>query len=92
MKGNINMPKTVPILPGMQFTDPYKTNFHKTQQFALVNGVNREKEKFTAEEPDYDLISSMKYSGAPNLTYGSKPEPVNEHIPRIPPSWLKYDK
>jgi len=28
-----NLPKTVPFLPGFQFSDPEKTNHHKTQQF-----------------------------------------------------------
>lgn len=48
----MNLPKTVPLLPGFQFTDPFvsltpfhlnlkKQNFHKTQQFSVVNGVNR---------------------------------------------------
>jgi hypothetical protein len=31
----INMPKTVPFLPGFQFTNPDKLNHHKTQQFGL---------------------------------------------------------
>lgn len=68
----MNLPKTVPLLPGFQFTDPFKQNFHKTQQFAVVNGVNREKENQIQEEVDYDLLSSMKYSQPPNLTYGKK--------------------
>lgn len=28
-----NIPKNVPFLPGHVFNDPYKQNFHKTQQF-----------------------------------------------------------
>jgi len=88
----MNLPKTVPLLPGFQFTDPFKQNFHKTQQFGVVNGVNREKENFVKEDVDYDLLASMKYTNPPNLTYGKKPEPINDYIPRIPPSWLKYDR
>jgi hypothetical protein len=88
----MNLPKTVPLLPGFQFTDPLKQNFHKTQQFAVVNSTNTEKEKFIAEDVDYDLLASVKYDAAPNLTYGSKKEPINDYVPRIPPSWLKYDR
>jgi hypothetical protein len=79
----MNLPKTVPLLPGYQFTDPLKQNFHKTQQFAVVNGTNCEKEKFIKEDVDYDLLASMKYDAPPNLTYGQKPEPVNDYIPRF---------
>jgi hypothetical protein len=88
----MNLPKTVPLLPGFQFTDPLKQNFHKTQQFAVVNGTNCEKEKFIEEDVDYDLLASMKYNAPQNLTYGTKKEAVNDYIPRIPPSWLKYDR
>lgn len=88
----MNLPKTVPLLPGFQFTDPLKQNFHKTQQFAVVNGTNTEKEKFIQEDVDYELLGSMKYNAPPNLTYGTKKEAVNDYIPRIPPSWLKYDR
>jgi len=88
----MNLPKTVPLLPGFQFTDPLKQNFHKTQQFAVVNATNCEKEKFIAEDVDYNLLASMKYQAPPNLTYGAKQEPINDYIPRIPPSWLKYDR
>jgi len=88
----MNLPKTVPLLPGFQFTDPLKQNFHKTQQFAVVNGTNCEKEKFIAEDVDYDLMASMKSNPPQNLTYGTKKEAVNDYIPRIPPSWLKYDR
>ena len=47
----------------------------------------------------------MKYNAPPNLTCkykkcakynekldGAKKEAVNDYIPRIPPSWLKYDR
>ena len=33
-----NLPKQVPILPGHVFSDPYKQNFHKTQQFPYLDG------------------------------------------------------
>jgi hypothetical protein len=33
-----NLPKQVPFLPGHVFNDPYKTSFHKTQQFNFVDG------------------------------------------------------
>jgi hypothetical protein len=29
----INLPETVPYLPGHSYSDPFKLNFHKTQQF-----------------------------------------------------------
>lgn len=88
----MNLPKTVPLLPGYQFTDPLKQNFHKTQQFAVVNATNCEKEKFIQEDVDYNMLASMKYSSPPDLTYGRKQEPVNDYVPRIPPAWLKYDR
>lgn len=51
-----------------------------------------EKEKFIQEDVDYNMLASMKYSSPPDLTYGQKPEPVNDYVPRIPPAWLKYDR
>jgi hypothetical protein len=40
---DINLPKQVPFLPGHVFTNPYRENFHKTQQFAFVDGSQQEK-------------------------------------------------
>lgn len=33
-----NLPSQVPFLPGNVFHDPFKKNFHKTQQFSLIDG------------------------------------------------------
>ena len=48
----LNLPKTVPLLPGNIFSDPYKEKYHKTQQFNHVNGITQEKTHFHKE--DYD--------------------------------------
>ena len=40
---NINLPKQVPFLPGHVFNNPYRENFHKTQQFSYVDGSQQEK-------------------------------------------------
>jgi hypothetical protein len=88
----MNLPKTVPLLPGFQFSDPYKQNFHKTQQFQHVNATNLEKENYIKESVDTGLVKDMRLNTPPDLTYGEKPEPINSHLPRIPPAWLKYDR
>ena len=65
-----------------------KQNFHKTQQFSYVNKTNQgktdlpflnnriqshiEKENFTKEPLDYDLLSSMKNNEPPKLTCTSR--------------------
>ena len=36
MSGKMHLPEKVPILPGHIFSDPYKENFHKTQQFQYL--------------------------------------------------------
>jgi hypothetical protein len=43
-----NLPKQVPLLPGHIFNDPYRENFHKTQQFNFVNGTQLEKKNYIA--------------------------------------------
>lgn len=51
-----NIPKEVPFLPGHVFNDPYKQNYHKTQQFNFQDGSQQEKRQFTKEEIDVNLI------------------------------------
>lgn len=41
-----NIPKEVPFLPGHVFHDPYKQNFHKTQQLNFIDGSVQEKKQF----------------------------------------------
>ena len=88
----LNLPKHVPLLPGNVFSDPFKENFHKTQQFNLVNNVTQEKTHFLKEEYDPNLIDSMKNGASLDLTYGTRRKPENDYIPRIQPPWLKYDR
>ena len=57
---NINLPKQVPFLPGHVFNNPYRENFHKTQQFSYVDGSQQEKKSGLQEEYDQYLIDSMK--------------------------------
>lgn len=40
-----NLPKQVPFLPGHVFNDPYKQNFHKTQQFVYADHSQQEKKQ-----------------------------------------------
>ncbi|CAD8082150.1 unnamed protein product [Paramecium primaurelia] len=92
MSLNAQFPKQVPFLPGHVFSDPYKENHHKTQQFSNINGTVQEKTNFIHEEFDPNLLDSMKMGTPPNLTYGSRQPPENDYIPRIQPPWLKYDR
>ena len=40
-----NLPSQVPFLPGNVFHDPYKNNFHKTQQFTYSDHSQQEKKQ-----------------------------------------------
>ncbi len=57
-----NLPKQVPFLPGHVFHDPYKQNFHKTQQFVYADNSQQEKKKNVAEEVDMNLIDELTKS------------------------------
>lgn len=57
-----NIPKQVPFLPGHVFNDPYKQNFHKTQQFTYKDNSNQEKKQNLTEEIDLNLIDELTKS------------------------------
>lgn len=88
----LNLPKTLPLLPGLRFEDHTGENHHKTQQFSVVNNTHCEKSNFVKEEIDQNLIDSLRMKTPLNLTYGSRKRPENDYIPRIQPPWLKYDR
>lgn len=90
---DINLPKQVPFLPGHVFNNPYKENFHKTQQFTYMDGSQQEKRSALQEEYDQYLIDSMKNGQFElSLAYGKRNQPDNDYIPRVQPPWLKYDR
>ena len=83
----------MPLLPGHIFTDPYKENFHKTQQFNLVDNTQLEKTANLKEDLDQYLIDSMtKGKFDLSLTYGERKAAGNDYIPRIQAPWIKYDR
>ena len=87
-----NIPKEVPFLPGHVFHDPYKQNYHKTQQFNFKDGSVQEKKSFLQEDIDENLIDEMCKS-INNLTFmKGRNAPENDSIPRVQPPWLKYDR
>lgn len=57
-----NLPSQVPFLPGHVFNDPYKQNFHKTQQFVYADNSQQEKRQNVAEEVDMNLIDELTKS------------------------------
>lgn len=63
-----NLPKQVPFLPGHVFNDPYKQNYHKTQQFDLINGSIQERKNNVAEDADLNLIDELTKS-INNMTF-----------------------
>ena len=67
-----NIPKEVPFLPGHVFNDPYKQNYHKTQQFNFKDGSVQEKRQFQKEEVDVNLIDEMNQIESPGT---GKPKP-----------------
>ena len=56
------VPKEVPFLPGHVFSDPYKQNYHKTQQFDFKDGSVQERKQNIKEEIDTNLIDEMTKS------------------------------
>eukprot|EP01016_Furgasonia_blochmanni_P036317 TRINITY_DN4137_c0_g1_i8.p1 TRINITY_DN4137_c0_g1~~TRINITY_DN4137_c0_g1_i8.p1 ORF type:complete len:651 (+),score=231.66 TRINITY_DN4137_c0_g1_i8:95-2047(+) len=92
MSNSLNLPKTVPLLPGYQFSDPYKVNHHKTQQFNHYQGTICEKTQTINEKIDPDLIKTMQSMPSPSLQYGTRRPAQNDYIPRVQPPWLKYDR
>ena len=63
-----NIPKQVPILPGHVFNDPYKQNFHKTQQFSYNDHSQQEKRQNVSEDIDVHLIDELTKSVS-NLSF-----------------------
>ena len=87
-----NIPKEVPFLPGHVFNDPYKQNFHKTQQFVYADHSQQEKRQNVAEDVDVHLIDELTKTLS-NLTFQKqRKQPENESIPRIQPPWIKYER
>ena len=66
-------PKTVPLLPGFQFSDPEKINHRKTQQFSYKdhpgNKINKvcEKTNFLREDLDPILLDALRTSAPANF-------------------------
>ena len=87
-----NIPKEVPFLPGHVFNDPYKQNYHKTQQFNFKDGSQQEKRQFQKEEIDSNLIDEMTKSLNALSFQKQRQAPENDYIPRVQPPWLKYDR
>lgn len=87
-----NIPKEVPFLPGNVFSDPFKTSYHKTQQFSYETNSQQEKRQFTGEDIDPHLIDEMTKS-INSLTFmKERAKPENDSIPRVQPPWIKYDR
>ncbi|KRX10772.1 hypothetical protein PPERSA_00942 [Pseudocohnilembus persalinus] len=89
---SLNLPKTVPMLPGLMFQDTLKDNNHKTQQFNLINNTQCEKTNYIQEDHDPALLDSLRMKTPQDLTVGQRQQPINDYIPRIQPPWLKYDR
>ena len=87
-----NLPKQVPFLPGHVFQDPYKTNFHKTQQFTYSDHSQQEKRQNQKEEIDVHLLDEMTKSLNALSFQRPRQAPDNDYIPRVQPPWLKYDR
>ena len=86
----------LPKLPGYNFRDPTKTNYHKHQMFALKDGHMTESTKFYKEDVSEQQVqellqSSLRYPDVQDNQERPK-TPKNYAIPRIPPVWLKYDR
>ena len=87
-----NLPGQVPILPGHVFSDPYKQNFHKTQQFTYSDHSQQEKRQNVGEDIDMNLIDELTKS-INNLSFQKDRKcPENDSIPRVQPPWIKYDR
>lgn len=87
-----NLPKQVPFLPGHVFNDPYKQNFHKTQQFVYSDHSQQEKRQNVAEDVDIHLIDELTKTLTGLSFQKERKQPENESIPRIQPPWIKYDR
>ena len=87
-----NLPKQVPFLPGHVFNDPYKTSFHKTQQFVYQDHSNQEKRQNVAEDIDLNLIDELTKSISNMSFQKERRQPENDSIPRVQPPWIKYDR
>eukprot|EP01017_Pseudomicrothorax_dubius_P044864 TRINITY_DN7644_c0_g1_i2.p1 TRINITY_DN7644_c0_g1~~TRINITY_DN7644_c0_g1_i2.p1 ORF type:complete len:663 (+),score=197.49 TRINITY_DN7644_c0_g1_i2:178-1989(+) len=92
LMSSLNLPKNVPLLPGNQFTDPFKVNHHKTQTFSVRDGAIQERTTAIEERVDRTLIESMRTRAPGSTSYGTRPKPDNQYVPRIQPAWLKYDR
>ena len=87
-----NLPSQVPFLPGHVFNDPYKQNFHKTQQFCYSDHSQQEKKQNVTEQVDLNLIDELTKS-VNNLSFQrDRASPENDSIPRVQPPWIKYDR
>jgi len=87
-----NIPKEVPFLPGNVFSDPYKQNFHKTQQFSYDTNSQQEKRQNVGETIDANLIDEMTKSINSMTFMKNRPQAENDSIPRVQPPWIKYDR
>ncbi|EGR27327.1 flagellar microtugule protofilament ribbon protein, putative [Ichthyophthirius multifiliis] len=67
---NLNLPKTVPLLPGHCFPDFVKEAHNKTQQFSLINKIPQEKTNYIEEKSDQFLVDNLRMGTPLNLTYG----------------------
>ncbi|CAH0556686.1 unnamed protein product [Brassicogethes aeneus] len=86
----------LPKLPGLSFTDPTQTRFHKSATFDIINGYTIPKSNFLAPGGRELESNSVKYIQKsdpvrfdPSLTYGrtrSKP------LPQFIPNYALYDK
>ncbi|CAG9315274.1 unnamed protein product [Blepharisma stoltei] len=85
---------SIPKLPGHQFRDPTKTNFHRHQMFTVRDGHMTESTKFHQESATPDLVSELRKT-LTLMNYPSQARsktPDNYAIPRNPPAWLKHDR
>ena len=87
-----NLPKQVPFLPGHVFNDPYKQNYHKTQQFTYSDHSQQEKRQNVSEDIDEHLIDELTKSVS-NLSFQKERKgPENDSIPRVQPPWIKFER
>lgn len=86
----------LPKLPGYNFRDPTKVNFHRHQMFTVKDGHMTESTKFYQEGSGPEVVEELMRSSMKNPDDGSSQgrpvTPKNYAIPRIPPVWLKYDR
>ena len=86
----------LPKLPGYNFRDPTKVNYHKHQMFTVKDGHMTESTKFFQEGLPSDAVEELLRTSMQRPDGGSSQgrpvTPKNYAIPRIPPVWLKYDR